>query len=181
MAATVTAGISASLSVKRRPDTGFYAGRDDEATLLLNAVLRESGTTADKCDLRYVKRLTFTASTAQTIDLTAATGDDGVTNAFAEVVALAIRVRSTTAAASLTIDNAGGTNAFTGFLNSAGTETVYPSTLDADGVSLRNSGFTLKLAPNDPAAPVDATHKNLRLLPSAHGFSVDVVILGRSA
>ncbi len=181
MAATVTAGVSASINAKRRPDSGFYEGKDDDASLILSATLRESGTTADKCDLRYVKRLTFTAGIAQTIDLASATGDDGVVNAFAKVVAMAIRVRSTTPMARLTIDNAGATNPFIGFLNSAGTLYVYPSTLDADGASLKNNGFLLLVAPNDPAAPVDATHKNLRLLPSSHNFTADVVILGRSA
>jgi hypothetical protein len=182
MAAAITGNVTATVGSKRVPDSGFYADKADDAQLLLNAIFRESGTTADKCDLRYVKRLTFASTTAQTIDLTAAVGDDGVTNNFVEVVVMAIRVRSTTAAASLTIDNAGATNPFVGFVNSAGTLKVYPSTVDSDASSIKNSGFLVLVAPGDPAAAVNAsTAKNVRLLPSAHAFDADIVILGRSA
>jgi hypothetical protein len=182
MAAAITGSINATVTAKRVPDTGFYADKPEEAQAIFNAIFRESGVSADKCDLRYLKRFTFASATAQTIDLTAAVGDDGITNSFVEVVAIAIRNRSTTAAASLTIDNAGATNPFVGFLNSAGTYKVYPSTVDSDGTSIKNSGFHIDSAPNDPAAPVNSsTAKNVRLLPSAHVFDADVVILGRSS
>lgn len=182
MAAAVTGEAGGTIRAARTPDSGIYSGLTDELTQTFRAIFRESGTTADKVNLRYVKQHTFTASTAQTIDLTAAVGDDGATSNFVEVCVLAIRVRSTTAAASLKIDNAGATNPFVGFVNAAGTLTIYPSSVAADGSSINNSGFTVLAAPNDPAAPVTAsTAMNLRLLPSAHAFTADVIILGRSA
>lgn len=180
MAASVTGGLTATLRASRTPDTGFYAGRADEGQIQLSANFRESGTAANKCDLRFVKRLTFAASTAQTIDLTAAVGDDGVTVNFAEVVAVAVRVNGSTDGSSLTVDNAGATSAFEGFLNAAGTLLVYPSTADGSG-NIVNSGGFVWIAPGATAGLVDGTHKNLRLLPSAHAFTADILILGRSA
>jgi hypothetical protein len=181
MAATITGEAGGQVLAKRVPDSGIYSGLPDELSFTMKAIFRESGTTVDKVDSRYIKRITFTASTAVTVDLTAAVGDDGVTTNFAEVCVVAIRVRSTTAAASLTVDNAGATNPFTGFLNSAGTLKIFPSTVDADGSSIKNSGFIILAAPNDPAGAVSGSAKNVRLLPSAHAFDADVIILGRSA
>lgn len=174
MAAIVTGSLTVTMQGILTPDTGFYAGKANDAQLRLAVNFRESGTTADKCDLRFVKRLTFMASTAQTIDLTAAVSDDGLTVNFAEIAAIGIKVNSTTDGASLTIDNAGGTNVFEGFLNSTGTFKVYPST------TAGNTGGFIWVAPNATGGVVDGTHKNLRLLPSAHGFTADVLILGRS-
>jgi hypothetical protein len=179
MAAAITGGINASVRGVRRPDSGYYTSVDDTAISQLIADFRESGTVANKVDLRYVKRFTFTASTAQTVDLTAAVGDDGVTSAFVEVVAILIRVNGTTDGSTLTIDNAGGTNSWEGIINAAGTLTIRPST--SDGTNTVNHGGFLWVAPGTTTGTIDSTHKNLRLLPSAHAFTADVIILGRTA
>jgi hypothetical protein len=179
MAAAVTGGLNTIVRGLRTPDSGFNTNLTDTAILQLIADFRESGTAANKVDLRFIKRYTFTASTAQTLDLTAAAGDDGVTSAFAKVCLVLVRVNGTADGSSLTIDNAGATNAFAGFLNSAGTLAILPST--SDGTNTVNNGGFFWVAPNTTAGTVDSTHKNVRLLPSAHAFTADVVILGRSA
>jgi len=181
MAASVTGSMGGTLITARTPDAGYYSGKADQTSDTLACAFRASGVLADQVDLRYVKRLTFASSTQQTINLSAAVGDDGVTSAFARVRAILIRCRSTADAASLTIDNAGATNPFVGFLNAAGTLKVYPSTVDPnDATALKNHGFAVLTAPHTTGAAV-GTGVNLRLLPSAHAFDADVVILGCSA
>jgi len=179
MAASVTGQAGGLVQAVRTPDTGIYAGKNDEWSDTLKAVFAASGVAADQVDLRYIKRLTFVASTQQTINLSSAVGDDGITSAFARVRALAIRVRGSNDASKLTVDNAGATNPFIGFLNAAGQNYVYPSTVDSSS-NLKNSGFTIFTAPNTTGAVV-GSGVNIRLLPSAHAFDVDVVVLGCSA
>ncbi len=181
MAATISGEAGGLVRALRVPDTGIYAGKNDELQAVIKSVYG-SGTTADKIDLRYAKRHTFAASTPQTIDLAAAVGDDGVTCNFAEVCAVVIRLRGTNAAMRLTLDQANqATNPWAGIITAASTLTIWPSTLDSDGVSLKNSGAFMWFSPVDPAAAVGPTSKILRLLPSAHAFDADVFILGRSA
>lgn len=179
MAAAVTGQAGGLVQGVRTPDTGIYAGKNDDWNDTFKVVFAASGVAADQVDLRYIKRLSFTASTQQTINLSAAVGDDGITVNFARVRVLAIRIRGSNDASTLKIDNAGATNPFTGFLNSAGQNTVYPSTVDGNG-AIKNSGFKIFTAPNTTGAVV-GSGVNLRLLPSAHAFDVDVVILGCSA
>ncbi len=180
MAATVTGGVSGTIQTTRTLDTGIFAGQQQTFSDTSKAQY-QPGTAADLIDTRFVKRLTFTASTAQTLDLSNLTGDDYAACNFARVRALWIRVNSTTDAATLTIDNAGATNPFTGFVSATGQLTIHASTADANAANgLKNQGFVILTAPNTTGAAV-GTGINLRLLPSAHAFTADVVILGCSA
>lgn len=179
MAAAITGEAGGLVRAARVPDTGIYNGKTDEWSDTLKAIFRVSGVAADQVDLRYVKRHTFVASVAQTINLGAAVGDDGITSTFSRVRAIAIRIRGGNDASSLTIDNAGATTPFTGFLNAAGTLKVLPSTVNSDG-SINNSGFVILTAPSTTGAAV-GSGVNLRLLPSAHAFDADVMILGCSS
>lgn len=165
----------------RSPQSGYFVGKPRELRDTLITVFRESGTAADKVDLLYLKTITFVASTAQVLDLSAAVGDDGITSNFARLRFLAARVRSTTDAAYLQFDNAGqATNPFLGFLNANGVLTVRGSTLAGDGTSIRNPGFFVISAPNTTGMLV-GTGVNVRMLPSAHAFSVDLILAGCTA
>lgn len=177
MADSIVTTVLSRLVSTRTPEQGIYAGKHlpwaDQWVLRLAA-----GTAKDQADLRFARLLTFAASTAQTINLSNCTGEDGVTCNFARVRLLAIRVRATNDAASLTIDNAGATNPFTGFVSAAGQLVLRPSTatsLDA----LAGHGFVILTAPGTTAAAV-GTGVNLRLLPSAHAFQAEIVVIGSS-
>jgi hypothetical protein len=168
---TITSVSEFAIRLRRAPTSGFFGGETLKYDRTLKALFTASGVAADQCNLLYVKRHTFVASTAQLINLSAAVSDDGYTSNFFRVRFLAARVLSTTDGASLTLDNAGqASNPFLGFLNAAGTLKVFPS-------SANNDGFLILAAPNTAGALV-GTGVNLRLLPSAHAFDADVIIAG---
>jgi hypothetical protein len=148
---------TASLSVQQSPACNFST----------------SGTAADQCDLKHTKTYSFVASTAQTIDLTALTDVFGNAVSFVKVRSITFIFQGTTDGASLTLGNA-ASNAWTGFLNAAGTLTIYPS-------SASNSGIFALTAPNTGGMPVSGTSKSLKMAPSAHNFNVDIEIAGTSA
>lgn len=179
MADAITSISEASLQLRRVAAAGFFGGDTQKYDRALKALFSAAGVAADQVNLLYVKRHSFLASTQQTIALNAAVGDDGVTSNFFRVRLVAIAVRSVVDAANLTVDNAGATNPFTGFLNAVGQVVVRASTADSTG-ALKNNGFALFSAPNTTGMVV-GTGINLRLLPSAHAFDADVIVAGGNA
>ena len=179
MAASLVSTFTVRLSSARTPDSGVYSGKPQTYADAWTVRLTSGTGAADVADLRYVARLTFAASTAQTIDLSSCTGDDGVSCAFARVREMGVRLLGTVDAMSLTIDNNGATTPFTGFLNATGQLQIYPSTGNAAGTAIGNSGYTLLAAPNTTGAAV-GSGVHVRLLPSAHAFQADLVIVGCS-
>lgn len=176
---TVTGSIYANPSFNQTPTTGFLAGVALPVNATIQAVFRAAGVAADQVNLIHARTYTFVSATAQTIDLTALTDIVGGTVNFARVRLVAIRVKSTTDAARLTV-GAAATNAWEGFLSPAGTFTVFPSTANSDG-TVNNSGFFIMGAPNTTGVVVSGSTKSLKMLPSAHAFDVDVIIAGCDA
>jgi hypothetical protein len=171
--AAVTGTLKSTATFTQTPATGPLAALPLNFGPTFNTAFKTSGTLLDQVDLAYYATLTFVASTAQTLDLTALT--DVLNNAvnFARVRGIGLRVNSTTDAASLLI-GAAGTNEWNAFLSASGTLKVPAST------ATPNDAWFVLTAPNTTGFVVDGTHKALKLTPSAHAFTVDVVIVGCS-
>lgn len=169
----VTGSIKGVATFSQTPATGPLAGNPLNFGPTFNTLFRTSGTLLDQCDQAYVATLTFVASTPQTLDLTSLA--DVLNNAvsFARVRGIAIRCNSTTDAASLTVGSA-GTNEWNAFLSASGTLKI-PA-----GTATPNDAWFALTAPNTTGFVVDSTHKALKLLPSAHAFTADIVIVGCS-
>ncbi len=132
-----------------------------------------NGTTADNVDLQYPATLTFASSTAQTLDLTSLTDVYGGTVNFARVRSITIKMKGTTDGSTLTIGNA-ASNSWAAILGATGTYVMQASTSTNDSVWTAT-------APNTTGWATSGTSKSLKLLPSAHAFSVDIEITGCSA
>lgn len=155
---------------------GFVSGQKLPITLptrQLKAAFAAAGVAADQVNLIYAATLTFLASTPQTLDLTALTDPIGGVVNFARVRFLVLRVNSTTNGAMLTL-GAAATNEWTGMLAAA-------SGLKVLAATTGNDGFFVICAPNTTGYPVSGTSKNLLLTPSAHAFTVDILIAGCNA
>jgi|GEM_PF-1981465 len=172
--AQVSGTIQPNFAFTQTPTSGILSGSPIQVpeTLLISLA---NGTGADKIDLLFAKQLTFSASTSQTLDLTALTDILGAAVSFARVRVVAIKVYSQTDAASLTVGGA-ASNAWEAFLSTAGTITI-----PAASAANQNGAFFLLTAPNTTGWVVDSTHKNLKLQPSAHAFNADVFLAGCSA
>lgn len=131
-----------------------------------------NATTADNVDLKYTTTLTFTASTAQTLDLTALTDIYGGTVNFARIRTMTLKQKSTTDGATLTL-GAAAANPWAAIWGTTGTHIMQAST------STNDAGLIIT-APNTTGYVTSGSSKNLKLLPSAHAFSVDIEITGAS-
>ena len=145
MAATVNGSAKCTASFTRTPDSGFLTSKPTLFDLIMS-ISYGSGLTAGLGDLLYAKRHTFASATQQTIDLTAAVGDDSVTNNIVKPELLIISHLGSTDGSYLMLDNAGATNPFIGWLNAAGTLKCYPSVVDSSG-NVTNAGILVLNAP----------------------------------
>jgi len=133
-----------------------------------------NATTADNVDLKYTATLTFTASTAQTLDLTALTDIYGGTVNFARIRSITISITSpTTDGATLTI-GAAGTNPWAAILGTTGTYIMQAPTST-------NASMWIATAPNTTGWITGGSSKNLKLTPSAHAIVAAIEIMGASA
>lgn len=170
MANAVTATIKGSLNATEVPDTGFFSGKPFSAEAQLQALFQSSGTAADQVNGLYAATLSFSASTPQTIDLQSLTDIFGAALSFQRVKGIALRVNSQTDGASLSIAP-GASNGNTAILGTGSSLRVLASTAN-------NQGFLVLAAPNTTAYAVSGSSKTLTLTPSAHAFTVDIVIVG---
>lgn len=129
-----------------------------------------NGTAADAVNLKYTATLSFTASTAQTLDLTALTDIYGGTVNLARVRSLSIKMKSTTDGATLTL-GAAATNPWAAILGTTGTLVMQASTST-------NDATLILTAPNTTGWVTSGSSKSFKLLPSAHAFDVDIEITG---
>ena len=171
--ANVTGSISTQTSFTQVPTTVPGSVTPLNNAQSLKVTFQTSGTAADTVDLKYSATLTFTASTAQTLDLTALTDIYGGTVNLARVRSLTIYMKSTTDGATLTV-GAAGTNPWAAILGTTGTLVMQSSTST-------NASMLVLTAPNTTGWVTSGSSKNLKLTPSAHAFSVDIEITGCSA
>lgn len=171
--AAVTGSISTNTSFSQTPSN--IPG--SSITPLTNAQtikfqVSTSGTAADQVDLKYSATLTFTASTAQTLDLTSLTDVYGGAVNFARVKSITISMKSTTDGATLTL-GAAGSNPWAAILGTTGTLVMQAATAN-------NPSMLVLTAPNTTGWVTSGTSKAFKLTPSAHAFSVDIEITGCS-
>lgn len=171
MAAAVTGSFKCSVNGNQVPDVGFLTGQALSAARTLTTNFAATGTAADQVQKMYAATLTFTASTPQTIDLTSLTDIQGAALSFSSVRAIMVRHKGTTDGSSLSL-SAGAANGQTNILGTAAALRILPSS------AAGNDGWFALTAPNTTGYTVDSTHKTLTFTPSAHGFDVDIVILG---
>jgi hypothetical protein len=139
----------------------------------LLASFKTAGVAADQVNLIYANTLTFVSTVPQTLDLTALLDPLGAAVNFARVRFQAYRINSNTVGAYLILGGA-ATNEWTGMLGTGSGLKILASTA-------ANDGFFVISAPNTNGYPVTGTSKNLLMTPSAHGFTVDVIIAGCNA
>ena len=173
MSTTFKGGVQAPVAFTQTPGTGFLNGQALSVPLALSIAYNATGTAADQIDLVAVKSFTFVASTMQTVDLSAMTDILGNAVNFAEVVLFAIRMESTTDAATLTLAP-DVTNGWAALFSSnlvlhAATATTNP-----------NGSFFVAATPAATGWAVDSTHKVIDFTPSAHAFNATLVVAGRS-
>lgn len=132
-----------------------------------------NGTTVDKINLLYQNTISFTASQTQSLDLKALTDPLGGVVNLVKVKGIAVRCKSTTDGASITL----APNATNGWTSLIGTG----STLKVLASSASNDAWFMVVAPNTTAYAVGAANKVLDLISSAHAFDVDIVIIGTDA
>lgn len=171
--ATVTGSISTQTLMQQTSSTVPGTVTPLSNSQSLKCTLSTSGTAADQVDLKYSTTLTFSASTAQTLDLTSLTDVYGGAINFARVRTITIKMKSTTDGATLTIGNA-ASNAWAAILGATGTLIMQASTST-------NDSMLVLTAPNTTGWATSGSSKSLKLLPSAHAFSVDIEITGCSA
>lgn len=126
-----------------------------------------TGTGSYQQDTAYSVTLSL-AGSAQTIDLRGVTGAFGSALTFAEVTGVIVKNKATTTGYNLTIG--AGSNPWITWLIATG-----------DGVVLGPGGLFVVTSPLDGYATTGGTGDILTFDPGANTFSVDVVILGRSA
>lgn len=126
-----------------------------------------TGTSASQQDVAYSVTLALTAA-AQTIDLRGVTGAFGSALTLAEVTGVIIKNKATTTGYNLTVG--AGSNPWITWLIATG-----------DGVVVGPGGLFMLTSPVDGYATVAGTGDILTFDPGANSFSVDVVVLGRSA
>lgn len=163
---SVSGQIQPNLSFSQLVTSGFLNGQS--LAIGLNTLAKfVAGTAADSIDGLYAHTFTFVASTMQTMDVSTLTDIFGVSITAARARFIAIRVNGVVDGSSLTItpDATNGWAAFTTSLKLLPSSSANPA-----------GGFFILTAPNTTGYPIDGTHKVLDMTPSAHAFTVDVVI-----
>lgn len=166
---TTTGQLTVHASFNEKVTSGIFNGQNIPIPLNLQAILG-NGTAADQVDGVYAATLSFTASTAQDLDLQDLTTVFGDALSFDVVRAIVLVVKSTTDAATLTV-TPGSSNGATNILATG-------SSLPLRGSTSANQGMLILVAPNTTGYAVDSTHKVLTLTPSAHAFDVTVIVAG---
>lgn len=173
MAITVTGSVGASVDATLIDSAGPLANKPVAVGFSIKSIFQASGTAADQVDKCYAKTLSFTASTAQNLDLTSLTDIYGNAVSFARVRSILIKPKGTTDAATLTLAPH-ATNGWTNFLGASSALKLGMAT------STNDAGFCAS-SPNTTGWAVSGSNKVLVLTPSAHAFDVDIEILGASA
>ena len=171
--AIVTGSVTPGLNFLQTPANAVISGTSIPIPLTIG-VKFANGTAADQIDLVYANRLTFVSATLQTLDLTALTDVLGAAVNFARVKFLAVKIYTQTDAASLTL-GAAAANPWAAIWGATGTHVVFPSSAGNP-----DAGWFIADAPNTTGMVVSGASKVLKLLPSAHAFTCDVVIAGCS-
>ncbi len=164
-----------TLNFNQTPSSGPLANTPIQFGPAVQAVLKAGGVAADQIDTVHDKVYTFVASTAQPLDLSSLTDvlNNAITFVGGRVRLIAFQFQGEVDGSYLLLGNA-GTNEWDAFLSAGGTLKVFPATAT-------NDGFFILSAPNTTGMPVDSTHKILEMTPSAHAFSVRVVVAGCSS
>lgn len=175
--ATVQGNISVTETFRQTTTSAFGGGQVSYgATQQRQAGISSGGTAgaADQADVIYTDQITLTASTPQTLDLTALTGGmEPGTKTFARVRLITITNLNTTDANKVTV-GPGASNGWSAPGGSTWQLYAFPSTA--------NSQIPLVIgAPNTTGMVVDSTHKTLKLDPGAATQIVDIKIVGCSA
>jgi len=172
--ANVTGSGSIQLNDTFTYSSGFNTGQSVSQTRTIASNSLTNGSAADQINLVGAVRLTFTASTAQTIDLTTALLDpSGSAVAFARIKRLLIKfVSPTTDGATLAIKQ-GASNGWTNFIDGGSGNGL---TLQAP--TSNNDAGGCFVAPNTTAWAVTSTNKTLLLTPNAYPVVVDIIADG---
>jgi hypothetical protein len=173
--ANVTGSGTLSLNDTFTYATGFNTGQSVSQTRTINTNSITNGTAADQINLVGAVRLTFTASTPQTIDLTTALLDpSGSAVAFSKVKRLLIKfISPTTDGAVVTIKH-GASNGWTNFVD--GGAAGVGLTLQSP-TALNDAGCAF-VAPNTTGWVVTSTNKTLTITPNAYPVVLDVIADG---
>jgi hypothetical protein len=173
--ANVTGSGSISLNDTFTYSTGFNTGQSVAQTRTINSNQLSNGTAADQINLVGAVRLTFTASTPQTIDLTTALLDpSGSAVAFSKIKRLLIKfVSPTTDGATVTIKH-GTSNGWTNFID-AGAAGVG---LTLQAPTANNDAGSAFVAPNTTGWVVTSTNKTLTITPNAYHVVLDIIADG---
>ena len=171
-----TSNCSAGINATYTPASGFFSGQGFPANKSIKADL-QSGTAVDQGDLVGATRLTFVASTPQTIDLTTDLKDPtGVAVAFARIKELIFKVVSPTTDGATIFLKQGASNGFTNLI-----EVTTGNGLKLHMPTSKNDAGLFLLAPNTTGWVVTGTNKTLLLTPSAHAIVLDIIGVGASA
>ena len=175
--ANVTGSGSITLNDTFTYSSGFNTGQSVPQTRTISSNSLTNGTAADQINLVGAVRLTFTASTAQTIDLTTALLDpSGSAVAFARIKRIIFKVISpTTDGASVQVKQ-GASNGATNIIDAgtgAGLKVLAPTSSNDAGLAL--------IAPNTTGYLITSTNKTLLLTPSAHAIVLDIIADGCDA
>lgn len=157
--------------------SGFNAGSPVNLARTINGNQFQAGTSADQYDLVGAVRLTFTASTAQTIILTTNLLDPGGSAvAFARIKKLLIKITGPTTDGAYLQVKQGASNGWTNFIDGgagAGLKLLVPTSNNDAGMWFQ--------APNTTGWAVSGTNNSLLLTPSAHAIIADILAVGCSA
>jgi hypothetical protein len=167
-AATVTGTTQITFSFAQTPTTGFLSGTPLPVAETFSMILRASGVAANQVDGLYAHTFTFVASTPQTLDVTSLTDVLGNSITAARARIIAVKVKWTNDGLPLIL-GANGTTPWTGFLNSAGTLKVFPS-------SSANDGWFILSAPQTTGIPITGAGSILKMDPGTAAGTVDVII-----
>lgn len=164
MARTVSGTATLTLSVQDNDSQGTYSSDGDNCTVGYSSTQQYTGTTPGSA--KQWSGTISLAGSAQTLDLTALAGLRGTTETFAKVYLMVIVNNTATTGQPLLVGNA-ASDAFSAFWSSATNVQSVPS-----------KGSRLVFENFDTGWTVDATHKNLKLDPSAASFTATVIIIG---
>lgn len=173
--ANVTGSGSITLNDTFTYSSGFNSGQSVPQTRTISSNSLTNGSAADQIQLVGAVRLTFTASTAQTIDLTTALLDpSGSAVAFAKVKRMLIKFISPTTDGAVVTIRQGSSNGWTNFVD--GGAAGVGLTLQSPTAS--NDAGCAFVAPNTTGWVVTSTNKTLTITPNAYPVVLDIIADG---
>lgn len=171
----VTLSSQLSFNFSEQVPTGYIAGQPIPVVDAIRLAFRTSGVLADQVDGVYAARLTFVASTPQTLDLQGVAFVDVLGNAITVARARFLYYRWTNVVDNLPMKVGNNvTNEFNGYITATGIHKVFPSTT-------LNDGAFLMTAPQTTGIPITSSSKVIKFDPGTAAGVLIVVIAGCSS